>query len=153
MRSSPGPIAEEYALPLDLPQPFRFAVGSTLVDDGRAVLGCSDSSGAWLRVYDADKGADITAATTTLAVGDGAWRAIPVAALVANLQLTLSTTNARKGATLEVVRLDVGAWTVPITNGGAGAGLLTTLPLSARSFAVFYFNGVDWEPRRSGLLL
>jgi hypothetical protein len=153
IRSSPGPVGEEYALPLDLPWAFRFAVGSTLVDDGRTVLSCSDSSGAWLRVYDADKGADITAATTTLAVGDGAWRAIPAATLVANLPLTLSTTNARAGATLEVVRLDVGAFTVPLTNGGTGGGLLTTLPISVRSFARFYFNGIDWEPRRSGLLL
>ena len=153
MRSSPGPVEAEYALPLDLPAAFRFVVGSTLVDDGRAVIGCSDSSGAWLRVYDADKGADITAADTALSVGDGAWRTIPVGALVLDLPLTLSTTNARPGATIEVTRLDVGSAVVPISNGGIAGGTLVTLPHTARSFALFYFNGINWELRRSGLLL
>jgi hypothetical protein len=146
LRSSPGPVVEEYALPLDLPVPFYFAVGSTLEDDGRTVLGCSDSSGAWLRLYDADKGDDLTALDTTLAVGDGAWRSIPAGTLVANLTLAPSTVNARAGATIEVVRLDVSAYTVAL-------GAVVTLPAGVRSFAILYSTGTAWELRRSGLML
>jgi hypothetical protein len=45
---------------------------------------------------------------------------------------------------LRIVRLDVGAWTVAVVNGGTGAGTLITMPVSVRYWAEFYFDGTDW---------
>ena len=147
---------ERYAIPLDLPALFRWAIGSTLADDGFTVIvptGSSNYQGAWLRVREADKGADLTAATTSLTVGGKRWRRIPVATLTANQSIALSTTNAASGDWLHVSREDVGAYTVTLTNSGPAAGTVATLPVSARSWALFYFDGTNWLHRASGLSL
>lgn len=155
LRADLGPALERYSIPLDRPRLFRWAVGSLLAHDAWTTvvpLG-GGTAGAWLEVREDDKGADIVQADTTLTVGGKRWRRIAVGALSANLSLTLSTTNAAAGDVLEVTRLDVGAYTVAFVNGGVGAGTLVTLPVSARSRALFYFDGTNWLLRASHLMI
>ena len=147
---------ERYAIPLDVPALFRWAVGSILADDGWTVIvptASSNYSGAWLRIREADKGADLTAATATLTVGGKRWRRIPAATLTANQSIALSTTNAAAGDWIHVSREDVGAYTVALTNGGPAAGTVVTLPISAKAWALVYFDGTNWLHRASGLSL
>jgi len=134
---------------------FRYVVGSVLPDDGRTVIvpQGGGTGGAWERVREDDRGADLTDADATLLIGDGAWRVLPASTLSANRTKTLGTANAKPGDRITITRLDVGAFTVPVVNGGLGGGVLTTLPVSAKSFAVLQFSGADWALRASALLL
>ncbi len=154
MRADRGPGIPHYAFPLDLGAVFRFSPGSTLADDGFTVivpLGGGEA-GAWLRVREPDQGDDITG-SDTVTVGGRRWRRIPVASLAADASLLLSTVNAEAGDWIEFTREDVGAYTVALVNGGPAAGTLVTLPVSVRSWARVYFNGVNWLHRCSGLSL
>lgn len=156
MRADVAVPTERYAIPLDLPAMFRWAVGSTLLDDGFTVLvptGSSNYQGAWLRVREDNKGADLTASTATLTVGGKRWRRIPAATLTGNQTIALSTTNAAAGDWIQVTRADVGAYTVALTNSGPAAGTVVTLPVSAKSWALVYFDGTNWLHRASGLSL
>lgn len=155
VRSDQGPPVAHYALILDLPgAPFRFAAGSSAAEDGWTAIVPTGggTAGAWLRCREADKGANITG-TAAITVGGKRWRRIAVGALSANATLTLSTTNAVEGDIIEFTRLDVGAYTVAFVNGGAGAGTLATMPVSARAFVSVYFDGTDWLLRDSHLML
>ncbi len=154
LRADQGPAIPHYAFLLDLGAVFRFSPGSALEDDGFTVivpLGGGEA-GAWLRVREPDQGDDLTG-SGTVTVGGGRWRRVPEASLAADASLLLSTVNAEKGDWIDFTREDVGAYTVALVNGGPAAGTLVTLPVSARSWARVYFNGVNWLHRSSGLSL
>jgi hypothetical protein len=155
LRADQGPALERYAISLDRPRLFRWAVGSLLAHDAWTTIVPvgGGTAGAWLEVREDDKGADVLQTDTVLAVGGKRWRRIAAGALSANLSLTLSTANAAAGDLLEVTRLDVGAYTAALVNGGPAAGTLVTLPVSARSRAVFFFDGTNWLLRASHLML
>ena len=155
MRADRGPPIVHYAVPLDMPGLFRWVADSALADDGVTVIVPTGGGalGAWVRVREADRGADLTDANATLVVGGKRWRTLPAATLTANRTATLGTTNAAAGDTIGITRLDVGAFTYAIANGGAGGGTLATMPVSARAHLVAYFDGTNWSHRASGLLL
>jgi hypothetical protein len=149
-----GADIQHYAIPLDLGELFQWAVGSILAPDGVSVLGHQGgTAGAWLRVRRPDLGEDLADGNETLTVSGRAWRRIPAATLTASCTKTLAITNAEAGDIIEVTRLDLGAFTVALTNGGPAAGTLCTLPVSARSWARLYFDGDNWLHRASSLML
>lgn len=155
LRDGVGPTIPAYALPLTLPKPFRWVLGSTETNNGITAIASigPGNPGAWLDMPLPDQGADLADADALVGVGGNVWRVLPAGTLTANRALVLDPVGARQGHVIEVTRFDVSAHTVTVTNGGTGAGLLVTLPASARSNALFYFNGVDWLLRRSGLML
>lgn len=69
---------------------------------------------------------------------------LPPATLSANRSVTLGTAGAVAGEVIRIVRLDKTAFTLAIINGGAGAGTLITLPVSAGRIADFVFDGTNW---------
>lgn len=144
LRSQAGPYLAQYVIPLDVPALFRWSLGSALLDDGVTVLtGTGGFTGAWLRVREDIKGANITA-TAPITVGGNRLRYIT--ALSADAALTLSTTNAVAGDWILFVRTDTSAYTVDV-------GGLVTMPVSVRSWALVYFNGTAWQAGPSGLSL
>jgi hypothetical protein len=155
LRATPGPWAERYVFVLETGRVYRWLRGSPLVDDGRAVLTptVGGFAGAWLLVRAPDAGAPLPAGDVTITLGQGAWRTLPAGTLTGDAVATLSPINASAGDTIEISRLDTGAYSYGVANGGPGAGTLVTMPPSARSFARAYFDGTDWQPRSSGLML
>jgi hypothetical protein len=109
--------------------------------------------GRWLRVVADNSGASLGDASVSIAVSGGRKRTLPAATLSENREITLATTNAIAGNEIEITRLDVGAFTVAIVNGGPGAGTIATMPVSARSFIACRFDGANWNHLRSGLML
>ncbi len=89
-------------------------------------------------------GAALTDADQTLTVGDGGRRVLPDSTLSANRTKTLGTSGAVAGDVIEIVRLDTEAFTMPIVNGGPGAGTLLTFAVSAMLYACFKFDGTNW---------
>jgi hypothetical protein len=154
IQSGTGPYVADYLCPLDRPVLYRWAAGDTTTDDSWTALEPSlGSAGRYLDVPELDKGSDLGDGNATIYVSGKRWRRLPAATLTGNSTLTLGTTGAREGHTIEVTRLDVGAYTYAIVNGGAGAGTLCTMPVSARAWAYFYFDGTNWLHRRSCLML
>jgi len=155
LRARPGTYLARYAWVLELGTPFRWVLNSTATNDGRTVITSlvGGFQGAWLRCRTPDAGADLGDADATLTVGGGFWYTLPAATLTANRVVTLDPTNAEAGDPIEVTRLDTTAYTLTVVNGGPASGTLFTMPVSARSFALAYFNGSDFVPRRSGLML
>lgn len=102
---------------------------------------------------DANKGAAVALgdASVTIQVGDGRWRRLPAATLTANRSITLGTTGAVAGDEIDFTRLDVGAFTFAIVNGGGGAGTLITFPVSKLGSGTFRFNGTNWELKSFGM--
>lgn len=154
IQASPGPLVEKVWMALGkLSRLYRWAYGSAATTDGVTVLaGSGGAEGRWILQRTPDKGANLTDADATIQVGEEFWRAMPVATLTANRAITLGTTNAAEGDILEITRLDVGAYTLAIINGGAGAGTLITMPVSSRYWAAFYFDGTNWSLRRGGAM-
>jgi hypothetical protein len=153
VRQSIPPVVEHYLHVLGLPGLFKFLPDSTDTDDGWTVIAPS-GNGRYVRVASPDRGDDLDATTPqTIDVTEGPWRVIPAATLGANMTLTLDDAGASEGDTIEITRLDVEAYTVAIVNGGPGAGTLCAMPVSARAWALFYFDGTNWIHRRSGLML
>lgn len=151
MAADVGPAIEEYNVPLDYPALYKWIVGNTATADSVAVIAHNGGTvGRWHLVRLPVKGADLGDASVTLTVGGNRWRRIPAATLGANRILTLGTANAAAGDMLTVTRLDTGAFTVAINNGGPAAGTLTTLPVSARWWAAFYFDGTNWLLHSAG---
>lgn len=147
------PFSGKYRFHIDKPGMFRWVPGDSSTDDDWTTLEPSGGTdGAWLLVGTKDKGADLTDASVTITVGQGAWRRLPAATLSSNRTVTLGTTNAREGYVLELTRLDVGAYTLAVVNGGSGAGTLLTMPVSSRYWARFYFDGTDWLLRAGGAI-
>ncbi len=142
-----------YVVPLDQPRLYRWAVGDLLTPDSITVLDHSGGvAGNWLEVVEDDAGAALTDANATIQVGGNRWRVLPAATLSANRILTLGTTNAQAGHTIDVTRLDAEAFTYAIANGGAGAGTLITFPVSARYWAKLQFDGTNWKLRAAGAM-
>ena len=155
MRSAPGPAVPHYALPLDAAgAPYRWAPSSAAVEDAWTIIVPTGGGfpGAWIRMREDSLGEPITG-TATLTVGGRPRRRIAAAALSASATLTLSTTGAVAGDWIAVTRLDVGAFTVALVNGGPAAGTLATMPVSARAYTRAYFDGVDWLLDDSHLML
>jgi hypothetical protein len=154
IQSGTGPNLAQYVMPLDRPVVYRFALGDTTDDDDWCTLESSlGTAGRWLDLPEKDKGADLADGNATIQVGGKRWRILPAATLTGNSTLTLGTTGAREGHTSFITRLDVGAYTYAIANGGAGAGTLCTMPVSQRAWGFFYFDGTNWLHRASGLML
>jgi hypothetical protein len=146
-----GPPIPKYRVHLDQGGFYRFAVGDVLTPDDVAVIGGNGgTAGNWLLVRDDDSGDDLTDANATIVVGGKRWRTLPAATLTDNRTLTLGTTNAAAGDLLEITRLDAGAFTLAIVNGGAGAGTLITMPVSTRYWFRAFFNGTNWVSRAGG---
>lgn len=146
--------AERFAYVQALGAMFAWSSASTATSDSTNVIAPSDGSvGRWLRVVIDDAGANLTDADASLTIVGGRKRLLPAATLSGNRTLTLATTNAQAGDEIEITRLDVGAFTVAIVNGGAGGGTLATLPISARSYIACRFDGSNWRQVRSGLAL
>lgn len=154
VRGDIGPPIQRYVVPLDHPELFAWVAGSTDTDDGWTTIGASGgSAGRWKRVARPDQGDDLVDGAETVTVAGGPWRVLPVATLTASCTKILSATGAVEGDLLELTRHDVGAYTVAWTNGGSGGGTVATMPVSARSWLLVYFNGADWVHRRSGAML
>jgi hypothetical protein len=142
-----------YVIPLDQPRLYRWAAGGTLVADGVTVLDHSGgTAGNWLEVVEDDAGDDLVDGNATIQVGGNRWRTLPAATLTQNSTLTLGTTNAQAGHWLDITRLDIGAFTYAIANGGAGAGTLITFPVSTRYCARCQFDGTNWKLRAAGAM-
>jgi len=154
IESAQGPGVEHYAIPLDLPEVFRWVPGSAeTVDHINVLEHTGGTPGTWIRQRRPDKGADLAAGNATIYVSGNRYRVLPASTLTGNAQLTLGTTGAVNGDWIEVVRLDVGAYTYAIVNGGPGAGTLCTMPVSQRARFVGYFDGTNWLHRASHLML
>lgn len=147
-----GPPLPAYRIHLDQRGLYRWAPGDASTADGIKVIAASGGvAGNFIRVDAATRGDNLTNADATVQVGGNAWRALPSSVpLTANRTLTLGTTNATAGDEITITRLDTGAFTMAIVNGGSGAGTLITLPVSVRSFADFQFDGTDWALMRAG---
>ncbi len=108
-------------------------------------LACKDPSDRVWPLLTGAMGAALTDASPTINIGDGGRRVLPASTLSANRTITLGTTSAVLGNVIEITRLDVGAFTVAVVNGGAGAGTLMTFAVSAREYASFRFDGTNWQ--------
>jgi hypothetical protein len=154
IQSGQGPTEAHYYMPLDRPVPYRFALGNTTDDDDWTCLEPSlGTAGRFLDMPEPQQGDDLGDGNATIQVGGKQWRVLPAGTLTGNSILTLGTTGAREGHWIEVTRLDVGAYTYAIANGGAGAGTLCTMPVSQRARFVGYFDGTNWLHRCSHLML
>lgn len=152
LRASIPPIVEQYLRVVGVPGLFRFVPESSDADDGWTTL-APNGNGRYKRIALPDKGANLAGTSQTIYVTGGPWRVLPASSLTTNITITLGTTGAQEGDTLELTRLDVGAYTAAIANGGNSGGTLCTMPVSARAWGLFYFDGTDWLHRRSGLML
>lgn len=147
------PFSPKYRIHVDRPGMWRWVSGDASADDTYTTLEPSGGSdGAWHLIGEIDAGTALTDASATIHVTGGKWRRLPASTLSANRTLTLGTTNARAGYRLLITRLDVGAYTYAIANGGSGAGTLLTMPVSSRYWAEFYFDGTDWLLRAGGAI-
>jgi hypothetical protein len=157
MESSPGPLVLRYAIPLDYPAMYRWSLGNTDTADGESTITHSGGNlGNWLLVRhlgDLPDGTALADGNQTIHVSGGFHRTLPAATLTGNITITLGTTNAREGYPIELLRRDVGAYTVAIVNGGAGAGTLTTFPVSSRALFRGRFDGTNWVMRAAHTLI
>jgi hypothetical protein len=155
LRSMRGPYAEHFVFVVETGRVYRWVRDSALVDDARTVIVplVGGFPGAWLLVRTPDAGDPLGDANATITMGGGAWRTLPAGTLTANRTLTLDPAGAAAGDDLEVTRLDLGAFTLALVNGGPAGGTIVTLPAAARSFAVAYFDGGNFVHRRSALML
>jgi hypothetical protein len=64
--------------------------------------------------------------------------------LTASRTVTVNTDSAAAGESITIVRLGLGAFTMPIVNGGTGGGTLATLPASKARQATLSFDGTNW---------
>ncbi len=153
MASDRGPQVPHYNMPLNMPALYKWVPGSTATVDGVMVLGHSGgTSGRWIRARMQLQGDDLGDGNATIQVGGNLWRVLPAGTLSTNSQLTLGTTNAAEGDIITITRLDIGAYTYAVVNGGPAAGTLTTFPVSTKAFGDFYFNGTNWTPQRAAVM-
>lgn len=99
-------------------------------------------------------GTNIPDSTGSLNIVDGVYRIIQASTLstLTARTGTLSTTGARKGNRVRIVRLDTGAQAYTVANGGGGGGNVAVLPGLARSFIEALFDGTNWKPVAFGSL-
>lgn len=93
-------------------------------------------------------GAALTDAPATITVAQGYWRTMPAATLSVTRAIALSTSGAVAGDVITITRIDVGAYTMTVVNGGAGAGTLQTFPVSKVGFGDYQFDGTNWALKR-----
>ncbi len=154
MATQRGPTIPHYNIPLDLPSLFKWIPGGSDTVDSVTVFGYQGGTpGVWRRVRLPLLGDDLTNADATIDPQGNYIRQLPAATLDDDRVATMGLTNALAGDMITIVRLDVGAYTYTINNGGPAAGTLTVLPISAKAFADLYFDGTNWIVLRSGLLL
>lgn len=158
LRSQVGPSLVQYRWVLSLGALYRWAPNSTAIDGGSPTSTAivplvGGFQGAWLRQYSPDNGAPLGNADASITVDGGLWLTLPAGTLSGNHSLTLATTNATLGASLEVTRLDLSAYTLTLINGGPAAGNVCVMPASARSNALAWFDGSNFVHRRSSLML
>jgi hypothetical protein len=151
MAAGQGFHLPHYAVCLDNGQLYRWAPDDATTANGYTVVAATGgTSGNWLHVPGDTLGADLTDADETLTVAQKFVRYVEAATLTANRTKTLSTTGAINGHVITIVRLDTTAFTMPIVNGGAGAGTIITFPVSVRYWADFRFDGTNWRLLRAG---
>jgi hypothetical protein len=171
LRGAPAPFVQTFARvlggkPAGL---FVYQPGSTsITDDGWSTIIPSNpqsGGGAWLMVPEDDRGLDLTAANGfatsgayTLGIYSGPWLVLPAATLTGGLSITLDPNNKDgniipRGSVIEFTRLDLGAYTVAILNGGGAGGTLCTLPVSTAAYAKLWFDGVNWGKRDAHTML
>jgi hypothetical protein len=158
MASTPGPLDQRFAIPLDYPALYRWAIGNADTADGvSTIAGNGGAAGNWVLVHHLGillpAGDALTDGNQTIHVTGGFHRTLPAATLTGNATITLGTTNARSGYVIEILRLDVGNYTVTIANGGDGGGTLVTLPTSSRARFVGAFDGTNWSRRDAHVLI
>lgn len=154
MLAARGPELEHYNWPLDRNALYRFVVDNALTPDTIAVIGHTGGTvGNWLRIRENTRGTDLVDGAATIQVGGNYWRVLPAATLSGNSVLTLGTTNASSGDIITITRLDTGAFTYAVANGGAGAGTLVTFPVSVEAFGDFQFDGTNWSKMRAAQML
>lgn len=158
MAATPGPNDNRHAIPLDYPALYRWAVGNTDTADGEGTITHSGGTlGNWLLVHhlgqELPAGTALVDGNQTIHVSGGFHRTLPAATLTGNITITLGTTNARSGYPFEILRLDVGNYTVAIVNGGVGGGTLVTLPVSSRALFRGRFDGTNWTRRDAHVLI
>jgi len=154
MATQRGPVVPQYNIPLDIPVLFKWVPGGSDTEDDCTVFGYQGGSpGVWRRVRLPLLGANLTDADVTLDPQGNYIRQIPASTLSDNRVGTMGLTNTLSGDIITVVRLDVGAFTFTIINGGPAAGTLVTLPVSVQSFADLYFNGTNWIKLRAAQML
>lgn len=155
LASVPVPLTNErYAYVQSLASLFSWNDDSTATADSvNTIAPTSGGVGRWMRVVEDTAGSSLSDADATIGVAGGKLYTLPASTLGANRTLTLDDAGAIAGDVIEITRLDVGAYTVTIVNGGASAGTICTMPVSARSFAALRFDGSDWRALRSGLML
>ncbi len=107
------------------------------------LLGCYSINGAQLAVPVEGTGLTNADQTITVAGGNDYTQAT---ALTADRTKTLGTTGSPlTGEVITIKRHVTSAFTMPIVNGGAGAGTIFTFPASLRGVADFRFDGTNWE--------
>lgn len=160
LRSQPGPALARYFWVLELGASFRWALNSLALDDGFTAIvpNVGGFQGAWLRMRTTERGPDIAAAdftahAATVGVASGYWQVITPASLTGASTITLDPAGAVAGDWKEFTREDTTGNTLAFVNGGPAAGTLTTMPVSARAYARFDFDGTNFVRRTSGLLL
>jgi hypothetical protein len=154
LQADTGPRLPHYAYILENGRTYRFVVGNTDADDGFGTLAPSGGTvGRWkITGRSITTGADLVDGNATITAAGGFVYTLPLATLTGNAALTLSTTSAVEGDAITITRLDVGAFTYAIDNGGPGAGTLTTMAVSVRTFCDARFDGTDWQLMRAGVM-
>ncbi len=157
LQTAIGPSIPHYAMTLDTGRVYQFIVGNTDADDGINTLAPSGGTiGRWKIIDPLEAtatGADLGDGNATIVVAAGLLRTLPVGTLTGSSVLTLGDTGATVGQLITITRLDVGAFTYTIDNGGAGGGTLAVMPVSVRAWGDFRFDGTNWTHLRSALAL
>lgn len=145
LEADSGPRVAKYAITLDTGALYVWVPDDATTADGLNVLAATGGyAGRWHRVpLGPQKGTDLTNADASIGVAGKRLRVLPAGTLGANRVLTLLAAGASVRDTLRITRLDVGAYTYQIDDD-VGSTTLTTLPVSERWFADFYFTGTNW---------
>lgn len=153
MLADPGPQIEHYNTPLDSPVVYRWVVNDVSTADALNIIGhAGGSEGRWIRQREDIAGAALTDADVNIAIAGNRFRTLPAATLSSSRVGTLVTTGAVAGDIITITRLDTGAFTYTLANGGAGGGNVLVLPISEAWFADVYFDGTNWIAMRAGQL-
>ena len=150
LASEPGPRTDErYAYVRSLGAMFRWELGATdTADDLNFIAPSGGSPGRWHRIVTADRGDDLTDASSTITVSGNRWRVLPTGTLTANRTVTLGVDGAQAGDVIVITRKDLENYTYSVANGGPGAGTIATLGNTGGD-AEFSFDGTNWVTKRS----
>lgn len=151
--AEPGPRFSFYAFCVENGRTYEWVPDDATTANGSTVLSSSGGTpGRWLMRRAPQRGADLTDANATIAVADGLERRIPAGTLGDNRTLTIDDAGAAEGDVWTLTRLDVGAYTIALVNGGVAGGTIATLPVSARAFADLTFDGTNWALLRAATM-